>query len=64
MIDNVVVPVASGYGLADEYKYLKTSIKDFLTGRELEKVGLETGFSTAKHYEIGLGLMGCLVATR
>lgn len=32
MIDNVVVPVASGYGLADEYKYLKTSIKDFLTG--------------------------------
>ncbi|XP_031094156.1 2-phytyl-1,4-beta-naphthoquinone methyltransferase, chloroplastic [Ipomoea triloba] len=64
MIDNVVVPVASGYGLADEYKYLKTSIKDFLTGRELEKLGLETGFSTAKHYEIGLGLMGCLVATR
>lgn len=32
MIDNVVVPVASGYGLSDEYKYLKSSIKDFLTG--------------------------------
>lgn len=32
MIDNVVVPVANGYGLADEYKYLKSSIQEFLTG--------------------------------
>lgn len=32
MIDNIVVPVASGYGLENEYKYLKSSIKDFLTG--------------------------------
>lgn len=32
MIDNVVVPVASSYGLADEYRYLKRSINEFLTG--------------------------------
>ena len=32
MIDNVVVPVATGYGLAKEYEYLKRSIKEFLTG--------------------------------
>jgi hypothetical protein len=32
MIDNVVVPLASGYGLADEYKYLKSSIAQYLTG--------------------------------
>lgn len=64
MIDNVVVPVASNYGLAKEYKYLKNSIREFLTGRELEKLALETGFSQAKHYEIGGGLMGNLVATR
>lgn len=32
MIDNVVVPVATGYGLGDEYEYLKSSIQDFLTG--------------------------------
>lgn len=32
MIDNVVVPVASGYGLAEEYQYLKSSIREFLTG--------------------------------
>lgn len=63
-IDNVVVRVASNYGLGKEYKYLKNSIRKFLTGRELEKLALEIGFSQAKHYEIGGGLMGNLVATR
>ncbi|XP_021692523.2 2-phytyl-1,4-beta-naphthoquinone methyltransferase, chloroplastic isoform X1 [Hevea brasiliensis] len=64
MIDNVVVPVASAYGLAKEYEYLKSSIREFLTGKELEELALEAGFSTAKHYEISGGLMGNLVATR
>ncbi|OVA20752.1 UbiE/COQ5 methyltransferase [Macleaya cordata] len=64
MIDNVVVPVASSYGLAKEYEYLKSSIREFLTGKELEELSLEVGFSNAKHYEIGGGLMGNLVATR
>ncbi|PIN09761.1 hypothetical protein CDL12_17659 [Handroanthus impetiginosus] len=63
MIDNVVVPVASGYGLASEYHYLKNSIKEYLTGDELEKLALEAGFSEAKFYEIGAGFMGNLVAT-
>ncbi|KAK4399707.1 2-phytyl-1,4-beta-naphthoquinone methyltransferase, chloroplastic [Sesamum angolense] len=60
MIDNVVVPVASGYGLASEYQYLKNSIKEYLTGWELEKLALQAGFSEAKHYEIGTGFMGNL----
>ncbi|CAN4096743.1 unnamed protein product [Withania somnifera] len=64
MIDNIVVSVASGYGLENEYKYLKSSIKDFLTGNELEKLALEVGFSNAKHFEIGFGFMGNLVAIR
>ncbi|XP_006353122.1 2-phytyl-1,4-beta-naphthoquinone methyltransferase, chloroplastic [Solanum tuberosum] len=64
MIENIVVPVASGYGLENEYKYLKSSIRDFLTGNELEKLALEVGFSTAKHFEIGFGFMGNLVAIR
>ena len=33
-------------------------------GKELEKLALEAGFADAKHYEIGGGLMGNLVATR
>lgn len=64
MIDNVVVPIASSYGLESEYKYLKNSIKEFLTGTELEKVALAAGFSSARHFEIGAGLMGNLVAVR
>ncbi|XP_062158769.1 2-phytyl-1,4-beta-naphthoquinone methyltransferase, chloroplastic [Alnus glutinosa] len=64
MIDNVVVPMATGYGLAKEYEYLKSSIREFLTGKELEKLALQVGFSSARHYEIGGGLMGNLVAKR
>ncbi|GKV14546.1 hypothetical protein SLEP1_g25403 [Rubroshorea leprosula] len=64
MIDNVVVPVAMAYGLEEEYEYLKSSIREFLTGEELEKLALEAGFSNAKHYEISGGLMGNLVARR
>ncbi|CAK9166046.1 unnamed protein product [Ilex paraguariensis] len=64
MIHNIVVPVASGCGLTTEYKYLKSSIQEFLTGKELEKLALQTGFSTATHFEIGGGLMGNLMATR
>ncbi|KAM0961938.1 hypothetical protein ACFX2I_021128 [Malus domestica] len=64
MIDNVVVPVASGFGLEEDYKYLKISITEFLTGDELEKLALDVGFSNARYYEIGGSLMGNLVATR
>ncbi|KAA3465797.1 2-phytyl-1,4-beta-naphthoquinone methyltransferase, chloroplastic-like [Gossypium australe] len=64
MIDNVVVPTATVYGLAKEYQYLKTSIDEFLTGKELEKLALDAGFSYARHYEISGGLMGDLVAAR
>ncbi|EMS62625.1 2-phytyl-1,4-naphtoquinone methyltransferase, chloroplastic [Triticum urartu] len=63
-IDNVVVPLASSYGLTEEYKYLKSSISHYLTGEELEKLAKEAGFSSGKHYELGGGLMGNLVATR
>ncbi|KAF3332832.1 2-phytyl-1,4-beta-naphthoquinone methyltransferase [Carex littledalei] len=63
-IDNIVVPFASTYGLSEEYRYLKSSIAEFLTGDELVNLAKEVGFSSAKHYEIGGGLMGNLVITR
>ncbi|XP_020585768.1 2-phytyl-1,4-beta-naphthoquinone methyltransferase, chloroplastic isoform X1 [Phalaenopsis equestris] len=63
-LDNVVVPAASIYGLSDEYKYIKSSVAEYLTGKELEKLAREVGFSDARHYEIAAGLMGNLVATR
>ncbi|RVW43339.1 hypothetical protein CK203_070360 [Vitis vinifera] len=52
MIENVVVPVATGYGLAERVCIFEKPRK------ELEKLALETGFSHAKHYEIGGGIMG------
>lgn len=64
MIDNVVVPVSSMHGLSDEYRYLKASVSEFLTGKELEKLARKIGFSKANHYKIAQGLMGNLVATR
>lgn len=63
ILDNVVVPVANGYGLGDDYAYLKTSIANFPTGKQQEKLALEVGFSRARHYGIAGGLMGVLVAT-
>lgn len=52
MIDNIVVPVASGYGLQDEYKYLKSSIKNFLTGPVLSPMQFKQ-FSLANFYSKG-----------
>lgn len=64
MLDNLVVPVASQFGMQDEYAYLKTSIARFPTGREQETIAKEVGFSKAVHYELAGGLMGVLVLTK
>lgn len=64
LLEQVVVPAAAAYGLADEYKYLRPSIKRFPTGRQQEQLAREASFSKAAHYEIGFGLMGVLIATR
>jgi demethylmenaquinone methyltransferase/2-methoxy-6-polyprenyl-1,4-benzoquinol methylase len=60
----VVVPAAAQYGLESEYQYLRPSIKRFPQGVEQEQLALQAGFSKARHYEIGFGLMGVLVATK
>jgi demethylmenaquinone methyltransferase/2-methoxy-6-polyprenyl-1,4-benzoquinol methylase len=64
LLEQVVVPAAASYGLEDEYRYLRPSIKRFPTGREQEALACQVGFRTAVHYEIGFGMMGCLVATK
>lgn len=64
LLEQVVVPAAAAYGLGDEYRYLRPSIKRFPTGREQEQLAKEAGFSKAAHYEVGFGFMGVLVAQR
>jgi demethylphylloquinol methyltransferase len=64
LLEGVVVPVARAAGVGPQYAYLRPSIAAFPTGPELESLALEAGFASAVHHEIGLGLMGCLVAAK
>lgn len=63
-LENLVVPAADAKGVGDEYRYLRPSIKNFPKGKEQERLALEAGFSKAKHFEIGFGLMGVLVVAK
>eukprot|EP00798_Chlamydomonas_sp_ICE-L_P014776 gene14776-20825_t len=63
-LSNLVVPAAKVYNLEEEYKYLRPSIKAFPTGVQQEQLAFEAGFAQAKHYKVGFGLMGVLVATK
>ncbi|KAL3146980.1 hypothetical protein ABBQ38_014948 [Trebouxia sp. C0009 RCD-2024] len=63
-LQNIVVPAARLYGLAEEYEYLRPSIKRFATGKQQEELARMAGFAKATHYEIGFGLMGTLVASK
>jgi ubiquinone/menaquinone biosynthesis methyltransferase len=63
-LENLVVPAADAKGVGDEYRYLRPSIKNFPQGKEQERLALEAGFSKAKHFEIGFGLMGVLVVAK
>lgn len=63
-LDALVVPAARSYGIGEEYEYLRPSILRFPTGREQERLARSAGFESAVHYDIGLGLMGVLVARK
>ena len=56
----VVVPVASGLGLEQQYAYLETSIARFPTGAEQEQLARQAGFSWVRHRPLAGGLMGLL----
>ncbi len=60
----VVVPVATQFGLTEEYAYLGPSLKRFPLGPEQVRLSHQVGFSQAIHYAIFTGMMGVLVLTR
>jgi demethylphylloquinol methyltransferase len=60
-LDRVVVPTAQRYNCTEEYAYLMPSLEQFPIGTEQVKLGLEAGFTTARHYPITGGIMGILV---
>ena len=57
-------PVAAGMGLADQYAYLETSVKQFLTGAEQESQAVAAGFKAAQHRPLVGGQMGVLLLIR
>mmetsp|Transcript_6389 Transcript_6389/g.39846 ORF Transcript_6389/g.39846 Transcript_6389/m.39846 type:complete len:249 (+) Transcript_6389:99-845(+) len=61
LLERVVVPVAGSLGVSSEYEYIRDSIQAYPTGSELKALAIDTGFRHASYYQIGLGLMGCLV---
>ena len=60
----VVVPVAAGMGLADQYAYLETSVEQFLTGEQQERQAVAAGFTAAQHRGLVGGQMGVLLLVR
>ena len=56
-----VVPVASIFGLEEEYSYIKKSLKNFPSGEKQINLAYEVGFKKAEYKEIAKGQMGILI---
>lgn len=64
LLERIVVPAASTLGVSSEYEYIKESIRSYPTGIRLKQMAMEAGFRKASYYQLGFGLMGCLVAQK
>eukprot|EP00741_Cyanophora_paradoxa_P016090 tig00000042_g15531.t1 len=60
-LDGIVVPVASRFGLRDEYAYIFKSLEEFASGEEQAALARAAGFRYASFRPIFFGLMGVLV---
>ena len=60
-LSNIVIPIASKFGYKEHFLYLENSLKSFPDGNSQENLGIEAGFSEAKHYSIAAGQMGILL---
>ena len=63
-LDQLVVPLASQFGVREEYAYIFPSLERFPTGPEQVALARQAGFSEVVHYAIAHNLMGVLVATK
>ncbi len=60
-LDHIVVPLATAWGMKEEYAYISPSLDRFPTGKEQAALALAAGFANATHYPIFGGMMGVLV---
>ncbi len=56
-----VVPIASAFGLGEEYSYIKKSLVNFPSGAEQIKLALSAGFKKANYQTLANGQMGILL---
>ena len=56
-----VVPIASLFGLGQEYSYIKKSLENFPSGLEQKHLALEAGFKKAEFKLLANGQMGILI---
>jgi demethylphylloquinol methyltransferase len=59
-LENVVVRMAERVDIGADYAYIFPSLERFPRGQEQEQLAIAAGFSNAKHYPFGLGMMGIL----
>lgn len=60
-LDNLVVPIATNFGVKEEYAYISPSLDRFPIGREQVELAQQVGFTEITHYPIANGMMGVLV---
>ena len=56
-----VVPIASAFGLRDEYSYIKQSLVNFPSGEKQIHLALSAGFRKAEFHTLAMGQMGILL---
>ena len=56
-----VVPIASLFGLGQEYSYIKKSLINFPSGEKQIHLALSAGFKKAKYQTLAMGQMGILL---
>ena len=56
-----VVPIASAFGLGEEYSYIKNSLVHFPSGAEQIHLALSAGFKKAEYQTLAKGQMGILL---
>ncbi|MBD2437264.1 bifunctional demethylmenaquinone methyltransferase/2-methoxy-6-polyprenyl-1,4-benzoquinol methylase UbiE [Nostoc sp. FACHB-110] len=63
-LNSIVVPMAEGMGLKEEYAYISPSLDRFPTGDEQKQLAMQAGFASVTHYPIANGMMGVLVVSK
>jgi len=56
-----VVPIASFFGLREEYSYIKKSLINFPSGGKQIQLALSAGFKKAEYQKLAMGQMGILL---